>query len=283
MKVKNKDFLLLTLSAFILATGIYFFKFPNNFNFGGVTGIAVLVAKTGFISASDCTFILNILLLVVGFGFSGKSFGFKTVYISILNSVLLSIFQRVFPITTPLTNEPILELVFAIALPAFAAAILFNINASGGGTDIIAVLLKKYTNIDIGKALFFTDLVISISTFFIFDIKTGLFSFIGLTIKALMIDRVIEDFNLCKYFNVVCQDSESICNYIVENLHRSATVCEAKGAFTHMNKYIIFTVLSRREASLLKHYIKKVEPTAFVLISKTSEIIGKGFHSIDIE
>lgn len=279
-KKKIKEFLLLTFSTLLIAVGIYFFKFPNNFTFGGVTGLAVLVAKTGLINASDFTFIINMVLLLMGFLVFGRKFGIKTTYTSLLLSLSLSLLERIYPMNAPFTDEPMLELCFAIALPALGSAILFNIGASSGGTDIIAMILKKYTNVNIGKGLLLSDLLITAAGCFVFDIKTGLFSFLGLTIKSFMVDGVIESINLCKYFNVVCNKPEPICDYIVHELNRSATVCEAKGAFTGKHKYIVFTVMGRHEAVLLRTYIRQIDPDAFILISSTSEIVGKGFHSI---
>lgn len=145
---------------------------------------------------------------------------------------------------------------------------------------IIAILIKKYTNFDIGRALFFTDVIITTFSFFIFNIKTGLFSIIGLTIKSMVIDSVIEDINLCKYFNIICINPEPICEFILNELHRSATICEGTSAFTHDEKYIIFTALNRYQALKLKHFLSNADPAAFILISNTSEIIGKGFHKI---
>ena len=115
-------------------------------------------------SASSYTFIINMALLVFGFLFLGKSFGAKTVYVSVLSSVGLSALEKLFPMSAPLTTEPVLELIFAIFLPALSAAILFNIGASGGGTDIIAMILKKYTSVPIGTALVLVDCVIVISS-----------------------------------------------------------------------------------------------------------------------
>ncbi len=277
---KTKDFFLLTFSTLIMAMGVYFFKFPNNFTFGGVTGFAVIIAKLFRFSASDYTLIINMLLLVVGLIFLGKPFAIKTAYTSILLSVSISVFEKVLPMTAPLTDEPFLELIFAIALPALGSAVLFNMGASSGGTDVIAMMLKKYSNCDIGKALLISDTLVVIASFFVFDIKTGLFSCLGLIIKSLMVDTIIENINLCKYFNVVCQEPDLICNYIVNQLHRSATICDAKGAFTGTHKNIVFTVLNRNEAIKLRTYIRLVDPAAFILITNTSEIMGKGFHSI---
>ena len=177
-------------------------------------------------------------------------------------------------------NKAMLELCFAIALPALGSAILFNIGSSSGGTDIIAMIIKKYSSFDIGKALLISDILITVAGCFVFDIKTGLYSFLGLAVRSFMIDNFIESFNLSKYFNVVCDDPQPICNFIVNELNRSATVVDAQGAFTGNEKYIIFTALNRPQAIKLRNYIKENQPTAFILISNTSEIIGKGFHSV---
>ena len=280
MKEKLKHFSLLTVSTLIMAVGTYFFKFTNNFTFGGITGLAVLVADKTSISASDFSFIVNMLLLVLGFVVLGKKFAAKTAYCSILLSVALSTLERVCPMNHPLTDQTMLELCFAIALPALGSAILFNIGSSSGGTDIIAMILKKYSSFDIGKALLVTDIMITVAGCFVFDIKTGLYSFLGLTIRSFMIDNFIEGFNLSKYFNVVCDEPEPICNFLVHELKRSATIVHAQGAFSGKDKYIVFTVLSRPQAVRLRNFIKENQPSAFMLISNTSEIIGKGFHSI---
>ena len=157
----------------------------------------------------------SMLLLVVGFLFLGRSFGVKTVYVSLLMSVGLSFLEYAFPMSGPLTDEPMLELLFAIALPAFSSAILFNIGASGGGTDIIAMILKKHTRMsNIGTPLFLVDLMITVAACLVFDIRTGLFSFTGLLAKSLVIDSVIENINLCKYFTIVCNQPKAICSWI---------------------------------------------------------------------
>lgn len=275
-----KHFLLLTGSTLIMAVGTYFFKFTNNFTFGGITGLAVLIAKSGVMSASDFTFVMNMILLVIGFIVLGKKFAAKTAYCSILLSVALSLMERIWPMAHPLTDQPMLELCFAIALPSLGSAVLFNIGSSSGGTDIIAMILKKYSSFDIGRALLVTDVLITVAGCFMFDIKTGLYSFLGLAIRSFMIDTFIESFNLSKYFNVVCDEPEAICDFIVHTLNRSATVCLAQGAFSGKDKYIIFTALNRPQAIKLRNFIKENQPEAFILISNTSEIIGKGFHNI---
>ena len=278
LKEKGRELLLLTGSTLIIAVGVYFFKFPNNFTFGGVTGLAVLLAPLLPISASTINFIINMILLLLGFLFLGRGFGVKTAYTSMVLSVSLSVMEYLWPLEGPLTNQPMLDLCYAVALPAVGSAILFNIGASSGGTDIVAMILRKYTSFNIGSALLYTDLLVTLCSFFVFDVQTGLFSFVGLTVKSLVIDNVIESINLCKYFNIICDEPEPIIDFIVQKLHRGATVCTAEGAYTHGKKAIIFTALRRPQALALRRYVKSVEPTAFILITNTSEIIGKGFQ-----
>lgn len=280
MKSKLKNFSLLTISTLIMAVGIYFFKFANNFTFGGITGIAVLVAKFLPISASDFSFVVNILLLIIGWIVLGKSFAEKTAYSTILLSVSLSLLERIYPMSHPLTNEPLLELIFAILLPALGSAILFNIGASSGGTDVIAMILKKYTSVDIGKGLMISDLIFTLAGFLVFNVKTGLYSLFGLIMRSALIDNFIESFNRSKYFHVVTSNATCICDFIQNDLQRGATIVNATGAFTGDDKYIILTVLSPSQAVKLRNFIKEHDPKAFLLVPNTSEIIGKGFHSV---
>lgn len=280
MKSKPKNFSLLTISTLIMAVGIYFFKFANNFTFGGITGIAVLVTKFLPISSSDFSFVVNILLLIIGWIVLGKSFAEKTAYSTILLSVSLSLLERIYPMSHPLTNEPLLELIFAILLPALGSAILFNIGASSGGTDVIAMILKKYTSVDIGKGLMISDLIFTLAGFLVFNVKTGLYSLLGLIMRSALIDNFIESFNRSKYFHVVTSNATCICDFIQNDLQRGATIVNATGAFTGDDKYIILTVLSPSQAVKLRNFIKEQDPKAFLLVSNTSEIIGKGFHSV---
>ncbi len=279
-KITPKDFLLLNAGTLVVALGVYFFKIPNNFSTGGVTGIAIVISKfLPWISTGSLVFLFNMLLLGVGFVFLSRKFGFATVYASTLMSVVVWVLERLYPMEAPFTDEPLLELVFAVGLPALGSALLFNIGASTGGTDIIAMLLKKYTSIDIGKALLAADFIVALSACFVFGIRTGLFSILGLLMKSMLVDSVIEGINQCKYLHIICQDPEVICDFIVQKLHRGATICEATGAYTHHKLYQVLSVVSRGQAVALRHYVRQVEPHAFIMTTSTSEIIGKGFRS----
>ncbi len=278
-KENLKDFLLLNAGTLLITLGVYFFKFPNNFSTGGVTGISIVLTKYfPSISASSFVSILNMVLLAIGFMVFGRAFGFKTAYSSIFMSAVLELLQRFYPMSAPFTDQPLMELIFAVGLPAVGSAILFNIDASNGGTDIVAMIMKKYTSLDIGKSLMLSDLVITLLAGVAYGMKAGMFSMLGLIIKTTLLDSVMESFNMCKYFTIVTKDPDMICDFIINKLNRSATRVKAQGAFAHEDETIILTVMTRGQAIHLRRYIRSNVPHTFMMITNTSEIIGKGFR-----
>lgn len=277
---KFKEFMTMTLGCVLLAIGVYFFKIPNGFVTGGVTGIGVILAKITPITPGAWIWILNIVLLFVGFIILGKETGIKTVYCSMLYSALTYLFEKIIPITQPLSDQPLLELIYAMLLTSIAAAIIFDSKASSGGTDIVALILKKFTKLDVGKALLIADFIVATSSFFLFEIEIGLFSLLGLFAKAFIVDGVIESFNTCKYFSVITSKKEEITEFIIKDLHHGVTTNIAVGEYTGDEKYMIHTVCKRMEAIRLRARIKEIDPKAFIIITTSNEIIGRGFRSV---
>ena len=254
-----REFLLMNLGTLLVSVGVYFFKFPNHFSMGGVSGLAVLLGKLlPQLSPSTFNTIINVLFLVLGFVMLNRGFGARTVYCSILSAGLIQLFEWAFPMDRPLTDQLMLELFFAVILPALGSAILFNIDASSGGTDI-------------------SDVVIAAAALFVFDITAGLCSLLGLALKSVLVDSAIESFNRRKAFFVISYDPEHVCDYITHTLGRGATVWQAQGAYTHAEHHVVLTVLTRGQAVLLRRYLKKIDPHAFLIVANSSEIFGKGF------
>ena len=264
-----KSYLTITVGTVIMAVGIYFFKFPNNFSTGGVSALAMILSKLiPVMTAGQYMMIFNVLLLAIGLLIFGKTFAVQTVYCSMLLSVCTRVFEVVMPLSGPITKQTLLELVYAIGLTAIGSAIIFNEGASSGGTDIVAMILKKYTSLDIGKALLYSD------------IATGMFSILGLVMKAFVVDNVIDGINLSKCFTIITDKDKEICEFINKELHRGATVSECSGAFTGENRKMILTVLKRGQAVALKRFIKETDPHAFTMITNSSDILGKGFRTV---
>ena len=273
-----KEFFWMNVATVMISVGVYCFKFPNNFSMGGVSGLSILLGKVlPVLSASSYNTIINVLFLILGFLMLDKSFGFRTVYCSLLSAGLIQVFSWVWPLTEPLTDQLMLELFFAVILPALGAAILFNIDASSGGTDIAAMILKKYTGLDVGTALLISDVAIAAAALFVFDATAGLCSLLGLALKSVLVDSAIESLNRRKAFFVITSDPEHVCDYVTHTLVRGATVWTAQGAYTHDVHHVVLTVLSRGQAVALRRHLKQVDPHAFMIVANSSEIFGKGF------
>jgi len=277
---KIKSFLFMNVGCILLSIGVYFFKIPNGFATGGVTGIGTILGKLTPVTPAAWIWILNIALLFLGFVFLGRQNGFKTVYCSMLYSAVTYVFEILIPISRPLTNQPFMELAYAMILTSIGSAIIFNCNASSGGTDIVALILKKFTSIDVGKALLVVDFFVAASSFIVFNVQVGLFSLMGLFAKAFIVDSVIESLNTCKYFVVITTKRDEISNYIIQTLHHGVTVNSVVGEFTKEDKTMIHTVCKRIEAVKLRNRVKEIDPHSFIIITTSSEIIGRGFRSV---
>ncbi len=277
---KIKDYVMITLGTLLIALEVYFFEIPNSFTIGGVSGISVLLGELTQISTSNLIVFLNIILLIIGFIFLGRSCGIKTIYCSLLYSAFMKLFETMIPLESAVTDEPFLELIFVIILTSIGSALIFRCDATSGGTDIIALIIKKYSSIDVGKCLLFVDFVIVISAFFVFDIKTGLYSLLGLFARAFLVDSVIENMDSCKYFTIVTTEAEKLNDYIIKTLGRGATVVRAYGAYTGDDKTMLLTACGRAEAVRLQKVIHSLDPLAFVVITTSSEIIGSGFRQV---
>lgn len=278
---KVKYWLLLNLGIILLTFGVYFFKTPNGFATGGVSGLSIILFKAlPYLTQAEYMTIINVLLLFIGLAVLGKGCGIMTIYCSLLFSAETRLLELIIPLNGPLTDQPFMELTYAILLTGIGSAIIFNCDASSGGTDIVALILKKYSNLDVGKSLLISDSLIAASTFFVFGIQSCLFSVLGLFIKAFLIDNVIESINLCKSFTIITTKPEKISDYIMNILHHGVTAYTGLGEFTHEPKTVLMTVCKRIDAAKLKHRIKEIDPDAFVIVTNSSEIIGRGFRGV---
>lgn len=287
--------ILMNVGIILMSLSVYFFQMPYNFVLGGVGGISIMLSTVitplvPWLTKAVIMLFINVFLLVLGFIILGKSCTFKTAYCSVLYTGIILFLEKVIPLDKPVTavfdaagnitgGQPFLELCFAILLFGVGGAIIFNCGASSGGTDIIALILKKFTKVPIGYALFFSDVLIASSTFFIFDVTTGLFSVLGLFIKAFLVDSVIESIGKSKYVTIITSHPELISPFILNTIHRGFTLFEAEGGFTHEKKTVMITVLKRGEALKLKMKIHDVDREAFVILTDAKEILGKGFRT----
>ena len=272
--------LILNIGVLMLAVGIYFFQAPNGFAPGGISGVSIVLARLlgQAIPQSVLLTAMNVLILIIGVIILGKECGFLTFYCAILYSVESMLLEYFIPLAGPLTDQPLLELIYSVSLTGIGGAIVFKCNASSGGTDIVALILRKYTNLNTGTALLLADLAVAISSIFIYDIKTGLFSLLGLFAKVFLIDDILDSLSMCKAFTIITTKSEEIREYIMTEMKHGATMHKAEGAYSREEKQVIITVCRHTEALKLRRKVKQIDPESFIIITKTSEIMGKGFR-----
>lgn len=281
--IKFKNWMYMNVGIVLVACATYFFLVPNRFVTGGMTGLSTILGYLfPAISTSTWLMCLNVCMLVIGFIFLGRSTGIWTVYCSLGYSSLMLIYERIVPMAgKTLTDEPFLELCVGITLYAIGTATIFYAGASSGGMDIMALIIQKFAKIDVGRAVLFVNMFIATGSIFVFrEVKTGILSLVGLFANSFIIDIVIDNFDSCKYFIVITDKPDLVSEYIMNTLRHGVTITDAVGAYTQTKKGMVHTVCRRYEAIKLRSAIKKIDENAFIVVTTSSEIIGKGFRSV---
>ena len=278
------EYAVVTVSTLIMVFGNYFFKFPNNFAFGGITGFSTIVSALTKLSASQFTFIANMVLLVMGFIFIGKGFGMKTVYSSVLMSLALGAMDRWFPMGKPLTDQPILELVFAVFLPAVGSALLFNVGASSGGTDIIAAIVNKYKDVSLGRMIMICDVFIISSCYFIFhDWRRVIFGFVTLFIIGVVLDWIINSARQSVQFFIFSKKYDEIADRIIKDADRGVTVLDGTGWYSKNNVKVLVVLAKKRQSLEIFRLVKRIDPNAFISQSSVIGVYGEGFDKLKVK
>jgi uncharacterized membrane-anchored protein YitT (DUF2179 family) len=277
-----KEYIYITIGIALVTVGLYFFLIPNDLAVGGVSGLAMIINwYMPGVTIGAIMLVLNVILFIIGFIFIGANFGVKTIYSSLGLSGMVWVLEKFYPMSGTITNDLFLELIFGILFGAVGLGIVFNQNASTGGTDIIAKILNKYFNLDIGKALLLADFFITILAILAFGPKIGMYAMLGVIINGFTIDAVIAGMNIYKKIEVVSEKGEEIKKFIIEELNRGATLYTAKGAYTNEEKEIITTVLDKKQFIKLKNHIKEIDKKAFIITYNVHETLGEGFKDIN--
>ncbi len=280
MRESLKEYILIFIGVFLVAVSLEYFFIPNNIAAGGLTGLAIVINHyIPSISTGPLVFIMDLFLFVIGFIFLGKNFGVKTIVSSFSLAGMMTIIETFFsPIA--LTNDLMLASIFGTFITAIGMAIVFNANASTGGTDTIAKIMNKFFHIDIGKSLLAVDFIVTLLGAVTFGINIGLYGLLSVIINGIAIDKVIEGFHVCKEVTVISTKSDEIGKFIMDELERGCTFLKGVGGFSGNDTYILYAVLGRNEFIKLKQYISKVDPKAFITVGEVHEVMGEGFKNI---
>lgn len=274
-KISLRECVILIVGMFIVAVAVYYIMMPGGFVLGSLSGLVIVLVNFIPLPVSVLTFIINGILLVIGFLLIGKEFGGKTIIASILLPVYLAIFEKVTPDITSLTGDVLTDMLCYMLTICFGQALLFGINASSGGLDIVAKLLNKYFYMDLGKAVMIAGFVTAATSILVYDRKTLVVSILGTYLSGLVLDHFIDGFHTRKRVCIITADYQAVQDYIVKELHRGVTLYSAYGGLNHEKKTEVVTILEKNEYGKLLTYIHENDPSAFLTVSTVGEVIGE--------
>ncbi len=286
------DYSYILAGSIILATAFVFFITPHKIVPGGVYGISIVVH---YLSQGVFSFwpdgipvglfalLLDIPLIITGIKVLGPKFGVKTVMGSILTATFTDLISWLRPIANePLVDDVLLSCIFAGVLAGLGLGLIFKSRATSGGSDIIAMIIGKYTHIPLGRLLIYIDSVIVLFGLIAFrEWAIPLYSWIVIYITGKVIDIILEGADYNKALIIISKKHDEIKHKILYDLERGGTYLKGEGMFTGEERRIIYTVVSRREVAILEEFISKIDPDAFITIMDTKEILGEGFQSLN--
>ena len=277
MKFDYKRFLKISLGVIVSALGLYFFLMPSNLATGGATGLAIVLSQLIALPMGILLGIINVLLFILAFAILGKDFGGYTLYASLLLSFCIYALENLVSMNQPITDDLFINLIFGVFIIGVGMGIVFNQNASTGGTDIIAKIINKYTHIDLGKSLLISDFTISLFAAIVFGPRLGMYALLGTVINSLIIDKMIAGFNVKINVVIVSNEFNSINRFILDEIVRGTTIYQATGGYSNEDKRVINTIVSRREYIRIRNFVRLVDSKAFLSVSYVSEVEGEGF------
>ena len=273
MRKTVREIVVMTAATLIIAAAVFFFLIPSHAAVSSVSGLAIVLSNFVPLSVSAITMVLNVALLIAGFLLCGHEFGFKTVYTSILLPVFIGFFELVFPQNASISGDAVLDVACYIFTVSIGLSILFNMNASSGGLDIVAKILNRYLHMDLGRAMSMSGMLVALSSAFVYDKKTVVLSVLGTYLNGMVLDHFIFGQNMKRRVCIISKDKEEeIRHWIVHTLKSGATIYQAKGAYEGTVRDEIITIVDKNEYQKLMQYISREDPTAFITVYNVSDM-----------
>lgn len=267
-----KEIVILTIAVVIIAAAVFFFLIPSHAAVSSISGLAIVLSNFVALTVSEITFILNMVLLLIGFILFGKEFGVKTVYTSIMLPAVMKLFEIIWPNNQSMTGDATLDVVTYVFIVSIGLSILFNRNASSGGLDIVAKIMNKYLRIELGRAMSLAGMCIALSSAFVYDKKTVVLSVLGTYINGLILDYFIFGQTEKKRVCIITEHEEEVRQFILHELHSGATIYEAFGAYNMEMRHEIITIVDKNEYQSLMKYMAETDPDAFMTVYTVKEI-----------
>lgn len=275
------NYSLIVIGSFILASGFVLFITPYKIVPGGVYGVAIVMHYLFNFPVGMSALTMDIPLTIIGIRILGPRFGYKTVVGFLLTAFFVDGITYLYGDQPLVPDEPLLSSVFGGVFLGLGLGLIFKSKATSGGTDIVAMIISKYTKMPVGQLLIYVDSVIVLLGLAVFqDWKIPLYSLIVIFITGKVIDTVLQGVNYDKTLFIISEKHQEIRDKIINDLNRGGTFLQGKGMYNGADKSVIFTVVNRREMAILQEYIHQIDPKAFVTVINANEILGEGFKSL---
>lgn len=287
-----KEFVIMTLGMMVAAAAVYYFLVPSKLIIGTISGLSIVVAGVAEmfgipLKVSIVILIINAILLVLAWLLIGHEFGAKTVYTALILGPMMDVWAKILPYekllavgSTSVMGDIWFDLMCFVLLLSLSQAILFNINASTGGLDILAKIVNKYLHFDIGASVSVAGAVICCTAFAINPFRMVVIGLIGTWINGLVVDYFTASLNKRKRVCIITQDHQKVKNYIVKELVRGCTLYKVEGGFSGNESIEIQVLLTQDEFSALMEFMKQNEIHSFITAGNVSEVYGLWFQHI---
>ncbi len=286
-----KELFIMTLGMSVGAAGVYYFLVPSKLIIGSISGLSIVLSTIlqnfGIVfKVSWMVTIINAILLVLAWILIGKEFGAKTVYTAMILGPLMDMWEFLMPYeklvsegASSLMGDPLVDMICFVLMLSVSQAILFNINASTGGLDIIAKIVNKYLHLDIGTSVSIAGGLICCTAFAINPFSKVVLGLIGTYFNGIIVDHFMSTINRRKRVCIVSEESEKIRLYILNTLQRGCSLYPLKGGYTLKERWEVQTILTQTEFSDLMTFLKKNNIDAFITAGNVSEVYGMWNHA----
>ncbi len=277
--VKIKNALLIFIGCAINGLAYALFLIPHHFVPGGVSGIAIIINFFAGLPVGVLIMVLNIPVFLLGLKTMGRKYVLSSLVGMVLTSVFIDFFNKVLGLPSA-TGNPVLASIYGGVMLGAGLGIVFRGRASTGGSDIIGMVVSRFTGISVGYGIMVTDfLVISASGLALRSLEAPLYGYLVLFLSTKVIDLILEGWSYSKLVIITSARTAEIADYILNRLDRSGTALRSRSLYLNREGEVILTVVHRKQLADLKAHIKKIDPDAFVVISDTYDVQGRGFKS----
>lgn len=275
MKKNVQQYLWVALGCLISSVSINLFLVPHHLLSSGVSGLAIIFYFLFGFPIGVQIFLMNVPLLYAAYKYVGRDFTVATIYGTVMFSVAVDA-TRFLTNYNPI-DDPILAALTGGVVSGIGSGLVFRANGSAGGLDIVAAIVKKYYSFNVGVVGFAVNCVIMLVSAVLFGLKLAVLTLIAMFVTANLTDKVVEGFNRKKTIFIVSYKAEEIVQSILQEVGRGATILRGEGAFTRQEKRVIFVVVSLTQIAKIKMLVQEADPAAFMIVSDTTEVLGRGF------